>query len=208
MRSSLGTLVTCISLFFGVLAVGSLAREETHYSAFRMRDALQVARQVADGCSGDVQSGTRAALITYLAIEDYFRPPYIREFEFLLASLGSHLGIRMVKTIGIGQISFETYLTVRSDYVHNNYVELLMQWISELKNDCKNVLVLAASLQKNGLVCAKDDIMCSLMCACFWHTGKSDNCLWEAKYEAYLKNVVKIYPKVVDETGYGEIKFQ
>jgi hypothetical protein len=186
-----------LALVICIFGVGALSRQEArHNSVFRLNDALSNARHLGDQCKADLAPGMQAALITYLAVEDYFRPYWVRRLEFWLAAAAARLGIRVVGTIGVGQISLETYLRVRANDPNENPAAQLTRWISDLQNDCENVSVLHELVKRNGLTCSLSDFACSVLYVCLWHTGESDGCR-EAKLTPYLDNVMITYSKVV-----------
>ncbi len=197
LRSLSRAAVVVLALFVCIFGVGTLSRQETlHNSPFRLSDALSNARDVGDECKDHVAPGMRAALITYLAVEDYFRPPWLRRLEFWLASAAARLGIRIIGTLGVGQISLEKYLEVRAGDPNGTPSTQLTQWISDLQSDCANVSVLRDLAQRNGLSCVGGDSACAVLHVCFWHTGKPDSCR-EARHQSYLSNIMIAHSKVV-----------
>lgn len=197
LRSLSRTAVVVLALFVCIFGVGTLSRQEAlHNSPFRLSDALSNARNVGDECKDRVAPGMRAALITYLAVEDYFRPPWVRRLESWLASVAARLGIKLIGTLGVGQISLEKYLEARANDLNGNSAAQLTQWISDLQSDCANVSVLRDLAQRNGLSCAGGDSACAVLYVCFWHTGKPDSCR-EARHQSYLSNIMIAHSKVV-----------
>jgi hypothetical protein len=184
-----------LALFMCVYIIGNLSRQEISYSESRLNDTVDSAWNVVNKCGHEVEPRMRVALITYLAVEDYFRPAFVRRLEFLLASVGAHIGIRPVGTIGIGQISLDTYLAARSDNRNRDAAEQRKNWIIDLQNDCENVSILLETVNNARLSCSSSAFVCSMLDICVWHTGKPDRC-WEAKYRPYLEDVAITYRKV------------
>jgi hypothetical protein len=181
--------VAAVSLA-AMLAVllGWFLRSEVGSPTVQLDAAIARSRAAIDGCAFAVQPETRNALRIYLAIEDFFRPTHVRAAEFLLARAGALVGVDPVTTVGIGQISRKTYLSVARD---GGFTAGEGQgWPDGLRDDCTNIAVLQLYADKHGVSCTGGTVQCVVLLACFWHTGRADSCAERTDDSSYLANLL------------------
>jgi hypothetical protein len=169
-----------------ILPVAWLSHAETAAPKARLDAALRHALETVRRCNVE-DARTANALHLYLAIEDYFRPAYIRRFEFILERVGSALGISFVQTLGVGQISRRVYLEVANDGVVRPHSA--DQWALSVENDCLSLAILKTYADRKNVTCDNDKPQCEIVLACFWHTGKNEACGGGVRDQAYLGNV-------------------
>jgi hypothetical protein len=196
--------VAIVALYLGILICGTLSREEIHYSLSRFPSALRSARNVTDRCLSVADARIRLPIISYLTVEEYFRPAYLRKIEYWLSSLDSFFGTRFIRTIGVGQISLQTYLTARPDDQSGDETER-RRWITNLRDDCQNVAVLQEYAAQQGLQCASPDVFCSLLHACFWHTGRRDRCMQNTSDNDYFENIVTAHFAAISASDFQQV---
>jgi hypothetical protein len=185
--------LSLLSLF--VFAFGYLSRDELDRASVALTTAIASSSELVDRCDSEVTRSMRAELVTYLAIEDYFRPNAVRKIEFLLAALGAQIGMRPVQTIGIGQIAYTTYVAAHADDAKRSGVASLINWIEELYDDCNNVRILEKIAERDIPQCAETNFVCFVSSICLWHTGSLGVCLQDTKYQAYVGDVVTTYAR-------------
>lgn len=181
--------VVAVSLA-AIIAVllGWLFRSEVGSPAARLDAAIVRSGAAIEACASTVRPETRGALWIYLAIEDFFRPTHVRAVEFLLARAGAWVGVDPVATLGIGQISRPTYLSVARDggFAAGDG----RGWPGSLRDDCANIAVLQLYADKQGVSCSGGALQCKVLLACFWHTGRADSCAERKNDRSYLANLL------------------
>ena len=178
---SLALLLACL------LAAGAESRWEIARAAAGPRQSIPQAERVVRACAPGLDRTTRQALVTYLSIEDHFRPRLVRDFEYAVAAAGAWLDLRPVETIGIGQISFATFRATREHSFPGEAGVTPRQWISALRDDCRNISVLLDALAVGGHRCAVREPLCALSFVCFWHAGDERKCVRDPKFTSYLR---------------------
>ncbi len=171
-----------------MVLLGALLKSESPSAAVRLDEGIARADAAIDVCASTVHPETRDALRIYLAIEDFFRPSYVRAAEFLLARAGAWVGVDIVATVGIGQISRQTYLSVAQDGALAGGDG--QAWPGSLRDDCKSIAVLQLYAEKHGVSCRGGDVECVVLLACFWHTGRMDSCSETKADRSYLADLL------------------
>lgn len=184
-----------LSLF--VFAFGYLSRYELNRPSAALTSAIDASSKVVDRCDSDVTLAMRAKLVTYLAIEDYFRPAALRKIEFLVAALGAQFGMQPVRTIGIGQIAYTTYVNAHAGGTEGSAAISLKEWIDGLQDNCTNIRVLEKIAEEEAVQCAATEFVCFISSICLWHTGSFKACLQDTKYQAYVGDVVTTYAQLL-----------
>jgi hypothetical protein len=183
-----GLLLVCLT------CLGWLFHFEMERPAARLDSAVRQSERVLEACASSVSSDMRDGLQVYLAIEDFFRPAEIRRLEFWFASAGAFLGLDIVGSLGIAQISRETYASTREPEV--SAADSTRRWIASLTDDCKSLAILREHAKRHHVACRESGLRCALYLACFWHTGRPDSCLQRSRDRAYLDDVVASYSKI------------
>ena len=171
-----------------VLLLGSLFQVDLAAPSARLDTAIVRSDAALDTCKSVVRAEAKHALRTYLAIEEFFRPPYLRVGEFIGEWIGARVGMEVVDTLGIGQISRKTYLSVARDTWIGGGGE--QGWSTVLRDDCVNIAVLQSYADKNGVSCSGTPTQCMVLLACFWHTGRADGCAARKSDLSYLANLL------------------
>lgn len=183
--------------------LGWLFKSEVGSRAAQLDTAIARSGAAIDACASTVRPETREALRIYLAIEDFFRPTYMRAAEFLVARAGAWIGMDPVGTLGIGQISRQTYLSVAQD---GGFTDDAEGWPDSLRDDCASIAVLQLYADKHEVSCSGGAVQCAALLACFWHTGRPDSCAERRDDRSYLANVLTTNERIsrVDlrRTGY------
>lgn len=191
------TVVLCMAAAC-VWTLAMYSRWENAHVTHGLRDSIRAMDHTVLACVPDATPVIRDSLIVYLGIENYFRPKVFREVEFLVAKIGTYLDLNPVRTIGLGQISFQTFST--SKEVHPLTPEVTRRkWIAELSNDCASISVLLDYLATSGPQCTSDDLTCRLSFTCFWHAGNGPKCLNEASYGPYVRAALALLIRLSDE---------
>lgn len=178
-------LVSLLTAF--IVPVAWISRAQIDGPSARLDAALRHAQETVKRCRV-VDAREAAALHVYLAIEDYFRPAYLRNLEFMVERLGSALGVNVVRTLGVGQISRATYLGVMNgDAAASRQAD---QWASSVRDDCLSIAILVAYASQRKMACDGEDPGCEIALVCLWHTGKADGCRGNMLDEAYLSNAL------------------
>jgi hypothetical protein len=166
---------------FMVLFVGSggIARMESNYEDSIVGRSFERARNVVSTCQPNAQNSIKRALLTYLAIEDIHRPAWFRKLELGVAAVSNSVGIASFHTLGVGQISYETYIRQRS-------ATSPFDWILATRDDCESIAILIGDLGPNMINCTADSARCSLEFICHWHVGDTHRCLFQPKHRAYV----------------------
>lgn len=170
-----------------LLLLGGLFQSNLAEPSARLDAAIVRSDAALDACNSVVRPEARQALRTYLAIEAFFRPAYLRAAEFIGARIGAWVGVEVVDTLGIGQISRKTYLSVAGAWLGNGREQ---EWSTRLRDDCTNIAVLQSYADKNGLSCSGGSAQCMVLLACFWHTGRPDSCAARKGDLSYLANLL------------------
>lgn len=171
-----------------VVLLGWLFGADVAAPAARLDRAIARSDAALDACSSSVRPEARRALRIYLAIEDFFRPPHVRAGEFLVARIGASVGLNFVETLGIGQISRRTYLSVAQGSRSDDDRE--PGWPARLQDDCANIAVLQLYADQQGVSCSGGPAQCTVLLACFWHTGRTDSCSARLDDRSYLANLL------------------
>ena len=182
-----------------VFAFGYFSRYEFNRPSAALATAIDASSRVVDRCHPGVTSSMRSKLITYLAIEDYFRPAPLRKIEFMIAGLGAEIGVQPIQTIGIGQIAYKTYVEGRNVDTEASDSVTLRKWIDGLRDDCNNVRILENIAEQAR--CSATEFACLLSSICLWHTGSSNACLQEMKYQDYVSNIITTYALLLQASG-------
>jgi hypothetical protein len=177
-----------------VILLGGLFRVDVAAPSARLDAAIVRSGAALDACKSVVHPEARPALRIYLAIEEFFRPTYLRIGEFIGARIGTWVGLEVVNTLGIGQISRKTYLAVAADGRLSSDGE--QEWLARLQDDCANVAVLQLYADKNGVSCSGNPTQCMVLLACFWHTGRADSCAIRKGDISYLGNLLTTSERV------------
>lgn len=170
------------------MLLGALLRIDVASPSARLDAAIGRSDAALDACTSVVRPEARQALRNYLAIEGFFRPSYLRAGEFIGARIGAWVGLEIVDTVGIGQISRKTYVSVAHDGRFGNGGE--REWSSYLQDDCANIAILESYAEKNGVSCSGSPTQCMVLLACFWHTGRADGCAARQSDMTYLANLL------------------
>ncbi len=176
-----------------VFGLGSFSRYELKRPLTALTSAIESSSNIVDQCDPKVTTNMHAQLVTYLAIEGYFRPEAFRAIEFALAALGARIGAQPVATIGIGQIAYSTFAKEYGQDQTLTSATTLREWIAVLEDDCNNVRILERIAQKDNALCSANGLPCFISSICLWHTGNRDVCLENTKYQAYVDDVVTTY---------------
>jgi hypothetical protein len=179
--------VVAVAAMF-VMLLGSLFRVDVATPSARLDAAIVRSGAALDACKSVVRPEARPALRIYLAIEEFFRPAYLRVGEFIGARIGAWVGLEVVNTLGIGQISRKTYLAVADDGRLGSGGE--QEWLARLQDDCANIAVLQLYADKNDVSCSENPTQCMVLLACFWHTGRADSCAMRKGDISYLANLL------------------
>lgn len=177
-----------------VMLLGGLFRVDVATPSARLDAAIVRSGVALDACKSVVRPEARPALRIYLAIEEFFRPAYLRAGEFVGARIGAWVGLEVVTTLGIGQISRKTYLAVTDDGRLDSGGE--QEWLVRLQDDCANITVLQLYAHKSGLSCSGNPTQCMVLLACFWHTGRTDSCAVRKDDISYLANLLTTSERV------------
>ncbi len=177
-----------------VMLLGALFRDDVAAPSARLDAAIVRSDAALDACMPVVRPEARQALRIYLAVEEFFRPPYLRVGEFIGARIGARVGLEVVDTLGIGQISRKTYVSVARDGWFGNGGE--REWLIHLQDDCANIAVLQSYADKNGVSCSGSPTQCTVLLACFWHTGRVDSCAARRSDVSYLANLLTTSERV------------
>jgi len=171
-----------------IMLLGGLYRSDVAAPSVRLDAAIVRSDAALDACNSVVRPEARQALRTYLAIEAFFRPTYLRAAEFIGERIGAWAGVEVVGTLGIAQISRKTFLSVAGDAWFANGGE--QEWSTRLRDDCINIAVLQSYADNNGVSCNGSPIQCTVLLACFWHTGRPDGCAARKGDLSYLANLL------------------
>lgn len=177
-----------------VMLLGGLFRVDVAAPSARLDAAIARSGAALDACESEVRPEARPALRIYLAIEEFFRPTYLRVGEFIGARIGAWVGLDLVNTLGIGQISRKTYLAVAADGRFGSDGE--QDWLARLQDDCANIAVLQLYADKNGVSCSGNPTQCVVLLSCFWHTGLADSCTIRKGDISYLANLLTTVERV------------
>lgn len=189
-RSMLRLLLVSAAIAALVVSAASLSYLEMEHPGRRLDSALNRGREIVEKCGATIDPRMRRALHVYLGIEDFFRPAYVRKLEFVLAGLGTAVGLNPVSTLGVGQIARQTYVSA----VQSAHLEAgAREWTEGLADDCLSVAVLQAYARQSNVSCDADEATCTVHLACFWHTGRDDGCGGKPQDRAYLENAVTAY---------------
>jgi hypothetical protein len=197
LKSLYGFAVLFATLALFVFGLGYFSRYELNRPSAALTSALESSSNVVDRCDPKVNANMRLRLVTYLAIEDYFRPEVLRKVEFMVAAFGARIGAQPVRTIGIGQIAYSTFA---KEFIHDPTgpgVVGLTEWIALLHDDCNNVRILEKIAQKENSSCTGNEFICFISSICLWHAGSRDVCLKDAKYQSYMDDVITTYAQLL-----------
>jgi hypothetical protein len=190
-RAVLGSTILLVCLVF----LGWLFHAEMDRTTKRLGFSLARSQEVLRTCNADAGLDLRDALLVYLAIEDYFRPAEIRRLEFWLAAGAVQIPVTIVKTLGIGQISKQTFVSTR-DAVRSD-ADSTQDWIKSARDDCQNVTILQAYAKNNQIECNESGLPCILYLTCFWHAGRRDSCLRRYQDRGYAEDVAASYSRIL-----------
>jgi hypothetical protein len=181
------------------VSLGWLFASDVGSPAARLDGAIARSNAAIDACASTVHPEKRDGLQAYLAIEDFFRPAYARAAEFLLARIGARVGLDPVATLGIAQISRQTYLSIVED--GGVAAGEGQGWPGSLRDDCTSIAVLQLYADKHGVSCNGGDVQCAVLFACFWHTGRADSCAKRKDDLAYLANLLATRERIISRVG-------
>jgi hypothetical protein len=174
-----------------VVLLASLSHLEMEYPSKRLDSALGRSREIVEKCGAAIDPRMKRALHVYLGIEDFFRPAYVRQLEFVVARLGTAVGLNPVNTLGVGQITRQTYLSAIQNA--DPKAGATRDWTEGLADDCLSVAVLQAYARQGNISCAGDEAACTIHLACFWHTGRDEGCSAKPQDRAYFENSIAAY---------------
>ena len=188
-----------VALGFGLLlSIGFLSRRELAHATHGVETYIPATLGLLQSCeaSRNLEPHVKQSLIVYLTIEMRMRPALWRQAEFLIALAGAGIGYQPIKTIGVGQIGFTGFATYRLANTQSSNGPTQWEWISELRDDCKNVQILAWTIRRQDNACLEANSSCVLLTACHLHSGNADACLSKPRFLKYRMAAAAIYSEV------------
>lgn len=172
------------------MLMGYFARVESLHVTSGLYYSLRESENLENRCSiGRIREDDLdwRVIVIYIAIEDYNRPAWIRQLEFIIAKVAAFWGMQPIKTIGIGQVSLTSFISAFPAYREFAFRQQLAAWIRQLTDDCNSVeiikLLISNIYHENDKKNQEEDLLQKI---CFLHTGYSDQCVHDIRHRRYV----------------------
>jgi hypothetical protein len=172
-----------LALVIVFIGAATIVQSERAFENGALDRSMARSRALVERCEPDAASAIKNALVTYLTIEDLHRPKWFQTIETGFARLTNSLGFASFQTLGVGQISYATYLRQ-----HDR--ASVSDWIRATSDACQSTTILIADLRHSK--CVANSTTCSFEHVCRWHAGYTDRCLSESQHRGYAVAVARL----------------